>query len=118
MLQDLQPADFGHLQIRQDEVDAAFLQELESGLARVGLEQVVALRPEDQIEQPPHLFLIFNDQNRRVRHARSFLRPIYRPSAGSRITTSVPFPSWLWIASCPPFCSTSRLAFVKPSPVP
>src|SRR5207247_1021896 len=48
----------------------------------------------------------------------SFYSPPYRASTGNRSTTSVPFPSWLLIASCPPFCSTSRLAFVRPSPVP
>ena len=63
----LEPGEAGHLQVRQDQIDAALLQAIEGALPVGRQHDGVALARERALEAFPHRRIVVRDQQRRDR---------------------------------------------------
>ena len=63
MVQHLKPAGSAHLEIRQHQVNPAVIDIFDARFGGIGQYQAIALRSQDEIQNPAHPFLVLNDQD-------------------------------------------------------
>jgi len=98
----------GQMDVHQDERGAALAGQLQALLARLGLQDLVALVGEHVAGQLAVLVVVLDDEDQLVGHA----------VTGIVKVKVEPWPGWLLAQMRPPCSSTNLRESVRPSPVP